>query len=236
MKVEENLAVAQQLAFEAAAKGARVIVLPELCTSGLNFASLREAAQAAQAKDGYQTIAMAEVSKRFGCHVVFGFPEIAGDKLYNSAVVVGPTGQVEGLARKHNLYGPDNVWAQPDEGMHPVVVTDAGRLGVLICRDISNRFRESYRFHQPGQRFYRRGSVDTIAAVTNWGGGYAYPDSDWVELCEETGANVIVSNRVGEERDMQFKGGTCIIDRHRRIYTYGSNFDADAVVGGMVEV
>jgi N-carbamoylputrescine amidase len=211
-------------------------VLPELCTSGITFRSLREASEVAQTKDGYQTQAIAEISRQFNCHIVFGFPEVYGDKLYNSAGVVGPRGVLEAVTRKHNLYGSDNLWAQPGDGMHPVCVTGAGRLGVLICRDISNRMRESYRFHVPGHRFYKRGSVDTIAAVTNWGGGYSYPDSDWVELCEETGANVIVSNRVGEERDMQFKGGACIIDRHRRVYTHGSSFDHEAVVGGIVEV
>ena len=97
-----------------------------------------------------------------------------------------------------------------------------------------NKYRESYQFFKPGHKFYTRGSVDTIALLTNWGGSYGYPDSSWVELVEETRANVIVSNRVGEERDLKFKGGSCIIDRDRRIWTNGSSFTEAAVVGGMV--
>jgi predicted amidohydrolase len=118
--------------------------------------------------------------------------------------------------------------------MHPVVNTHVGRLGVLICRDVGNRYRESYRFYKPDHKFYRPGSVDTIALLTNWGPVYGYPDSSWVELVEETRANVIVSNRVGKERDMNFKGGSCVIDRSRRIWTNGSSFTESAVVGGMV--
>ena len=65
---------------------------------------------------------------------------------------------------------------------------------------------------------------------------YFNPDNSWVELAEETSANVIVSNRVGKERDMKYKGGSCIIDRNKKVYTYGSNFDEVAVVGGLILV
>lgn len=232
-KVDKNLAIAQQLAFEAAAKGARLIVLPELCTSGYVFNSLREAADCAQESSGYQTQAFVPIARKFGCHIVFGYPELCDGKLYNSAAVVGPGGLV-GNSQKHNLWGSDNLWAQPSEQLHPVVSTPMGRIGVLVCRDVMNKYRESYRFYKPNQKFYSPGSVDTIALLTNWGKDYGYPDSTWVELAEETKANVVVSNRVGKERDLQFKGGSCVIDRNRRIWTNGSSFTETAVVGGMV--
>jgi predicted amidohydrolase len=233
LDVRRNIAVAQQMAFEAAAKGARVIVLPELCTSGFVFKNVREAADCSQTKDGYQTQAFVPIARKFNCHIVFGYPETCEGKLYNSAAIVGPRG-LEGNCQKHNLWGSDNLWAQPSEEMHPVVNTPTGRLGVLICRDSSNKFRESYRFYKPDHRFYRPGSVDTIALLTNWGTTYGYPDSSWVELVEQTRANVIVSNRIGKERDLNFKGGSCVIDKNRRVWTNGSSFTEAAVVGGMV--
>lgn len=233
LKVQDNLATALQLSFEAAAKGAKVIVLPELCLSGFTLNNVQEAMQCAQTRDGFQTEMFVPLCQKFGCHVVFGYIELCEGKLYNSAAIVGPQG-LEGNAQKHNLYGRDNLWAQPSEQLNPVVVTAAGRLGVLLCRDAMNNYREAYAFHNPKHRFYRKGDVDTIALVTNWGGGYAYPDSSWVELVESTRANLIVSNRVGKERDMKFKGGSCVIDRDRRIWTNGSNFNEAAVVGGVV--
>lgn len=233
MQPERNLTTALQLTFEAAAKGARVIVLPELCTSGYALRSVKEATRCAQDRNGYITEAFAAIARQFGCHVVFGYVELMEGKLYNSAAVVGPSGMLEGNAQKHNLYGSDNLWAQPSEAPHPVVMTAAGRLGILVCRDATNRFRESYAFNN-GSKFYNVGSVDTIALLTNWGESFGYPDSSWVELAEETRANVIVSNRVGVERDMTWKGGSCVIDRNRRIYTNGSSFTEAAVVGGVV--
>jgi predicted amidohydrolase len=132
------------------------------------------------------------------------------------------------------LWGSDNLWAQPSEALHPVINTPYGRLGVLICRDVSNKYRESYKFYKPNQKFYSKGSVDTIALLTNWGSGYGYPDSSWVELHEQTNSNVIVSNRIGKDKDLSFKGGSCVIDRNRKIWTNGSSFNDPAVVGGVV--
>lgn len=232
LKVRDNVAEAQQLSFEAAAKGARLIVLPELCTSGFEMNSVREAADVAQTRTGWQTKAFTEVASQMGCYIAFGYVELEEGKLYNSAAIVGPGG-LEGNAQKHNLTGSDNLWAQPSEQFPPVVLTPAGRTGVLICRDVMNHYRESYAFYRPGQKFYRKGDVDTIALLTNWGSGFSYPDSAWVELVESTGANVIVSNRVGQERESKFKGGSCVIDRDRRIWTHGSSFDSPAVVGGV---
>lgn len=231
--VRGNLATAVQLCFEAAAKGAKLIVLPELCVGGYNLQSPREAMTVAQTRDGYQTRAFECITRQFNCYIVFGYTELNEGKLYNSAAVVGPHGLV-GNAQKHNLYGTDNLWAQPSEAPNPVIITPAGRLGVLICRDAANQYRESYAFYKPGQKFYNRGSVDTIALLTNWGAAYGYPDSAWVELVEETRANLVVSNRVGKERDMKYKGGSCVIDRDRRIWTHGSSFTEAAVVGGVV--
>lgn len=233
LEVENNLRIAQQMVFEAGGKGASLIVLPELCISGYVLESKREASLCAQTKDGYQTEAFIPLARRFNVHIVFGYVELSEDKLYNSAAVVGPQGLVSNC-RKHNRWGSDNIWATPSDDLHPVVITRAGRTGVLICRDVMNNYRDSYKFFNPESRFYKNGSVDTIALLSNWGSDYGYPDSTWVELAEETGANVVVSNRVGKERDLRFKGGSAIIDRNGKIWTNGSSFTDPAIVGGCI--
>ena len=233
LDVHKNLAMARQLVFEAAGKGARVVVLPELCLSGYVLRSKTEAASICQERDGYQTEAFIPLAKKFNCHIVFGYVELREGKLYNSAAIVGPSGLV-GNSQKHNHWGSDALWAECAETLAPVVVTSAGRLGALVCRDVMNNYRESYKFYKSDQRFYKKGSVDTIALLTNWGSDYGYPDNSWIELAEEMTANVIVSNRVGKERDMRYKGGSCIIDKNKKIYTYGSNFNETAVVGGLI--
>jgi predicted amidohydrolase len=228
-----NISQAKHYSFEAASKGASVVVLPELCISGHVLRTAREALDCSQDKNGYQTVELAEVARTFNCHIVFGYVELYEGKLYNSAAVVGPGG-LECNIQKHNLWGSDNLWATPSEQLHQVAITRSGRLGTLICRDALNTYRESYQFSDPAKKFYRRGSIDVLALLTNWGENYGYPDSSWVELSEELDCNVIVSNRIGKERDMQFKGGSCIVDRNRKVWTNGSSFTEPAVVGGIV--
>jgi len=233
LDVYHNLRMGQQLAFEAAAKGAGVVVLPELCVSGYVLRDKQEAASCAQTADGYQTQAFVPIAKKYNTHVVFGFVELKEGKLYNSSAIVCPDGRVV-TCQKHNLWGSDFLWAEAADNLTPVVVTRAGRLGALICRDAINNYRDTYAFYQDSHRFYKKGAVDTIALLTNWGSDYGYPDSTWVELSEDTDANVIVSNRVGKERDMEYKGGSCVVDRNKKVYTHGSSFNESAVVGGYV--
>lgn len=233
LDVHKNIAVAKQLAFEAAGKGAKIIVLPELCTSGYVLRSKAEAASCAQERDGYQTEAFIPIAKKFNTHIVFGYVELCEGKLYNSAAIIGPNG-LAGNTQKHNLWGSDALWAESSECLSPVINTPVGRLGVLVCRDVMNNFRESYKFYKFENKFYKKGSVDSIALLTNWGSDFGYPDNSWIELSEETGANVIVANRIGKERDMKFKGGSCVIDRNKKVWTHGSSFTESAVVGGIV--
>lgn len=233
LDVRHNLQTALQLTYEAAVKGASVVVLPELCISGQAMQNTAEAMACAQTREGYQTQALWTIAEQFNCHIAFGYVELSEGKLYNSAAIIGPLGLC-GNVQKHNLWGTDNLWAQPAETQFPVVVTRAGRMGALICRDAMNKYRESYKFYNPKHRFYPEGSTDVIALLTNWGQSYGFPDNSWVELVESTRSNLIVSNRVGTELDMTFKGGSCVIDKNRRIWTNGSSFTDAAVVGGII--
>lgn len=235
LDLRANLATAVRLVHEAAVKGARVIVLPELCLSGFALNDKSEAASVCQERSGFQTNSFVPICREHGCHVVLGYVELDHGRLYNSAVTIGPMGVVAN-SQKHNLYGNDYRWATASEAMHTIAITEAGRLGTLVCRDASNNYRDTYKFYRPEHRFYRRGDVDTIALATNWGMGFAYPDTSWMELCESTGANVIVSNRIGKERDLRFKGGSIVLDRDQTLWSNGSSFTDECVVGGMVLV
>lgn len=234
LDVYKNLGTARMLALEAATKGANIIVLPELCASGYALRNRKEASECSQTRRGYQTEAFIPIAKQYNCHIVMGYVELYENILYNSAAVIGPNGLVANY-QKHNLWANDFHWAEASSAINPVITTPAGRLGVLICRDSMNNYRESYTFHKDNEKFYKKGSVDTIALLTSWG-GLGHPDHSWIDLAEQTNANIIVSNRVGKERDLQFKGGSCIVTRSKKVYTHGSSFLTEAVVGGTIEL
>lgn len=233
LDVRANVALMEQLVFEAAAKGARMVVLPELCTSGTRVLTAHEAASCAQGSQGHVTQRMMRLATRFDCYVVFGYVESCGGRLFNSAAIVGPSGLV-GNAQKHNLWGTDHLWAQRSEAIAPIVPTPIGRLGVLIGRDVMNTWRSSKPFAQPDFRFYRQGSVDVVCLPTSWSdheGGL--PDSQWVDFAEETRANVVVANACGKLADGRVMGGSCVIDRTLRVWTHGGGSN-EVVVGGVM--
>jgi predicted amidohydrolase len=155
LDVQKNLATSRTLAFEAAAKGASIIVLPELCLSGYVLRNKREASECSQTRNGYQTEAFMPIAKRYNCHIVVGYIELCEGKLYNSAAVIGPSGLVANY-QKHNLWANDYLWAESSSVINPVVITRSGRLGVLICRDAMNNYRESYMHYKQNERFYKR--------------------------------------------------------------------------------
>jgi predicted amidohydrolase len=233
LNVRKNLQTALQMTNDAALKGADLIVLPELCVSGHTLRNAHEAASCAQTKDGYQTDFFMRMARERRCTIVFGYVELFEGKLYNSAAVVGPFG-LDGNAQKHNLTGSDAFWATFSEVQVPQIVLRDGRLGVLIDRDLANRYRPTYHAYDPRERFYPKGAVDAIAVPSGWNAREGFPDVAWLGLAEDSGSNVIVANRTGAEDGTTFTGGSCVIDRNRKVYSHGSSLSEAAIVGGLI--
>lgn len=127
---------------EAASRGATLAVLPELCTISYNF-RLREYVEPhAEPLDGPSIIGWAAIARVTGMHMVAGFPERDGMRLYNTAVVIGPAGVI-GIYRKAHLYHFEREVFTPGDTGFRVWETPVGRIGVLICYDL--RFAEAVR-------------------------------------------------------------------------------------------
>jgi predicted amidohydrolase len=128
---------------EAAANGAQAVVLPELASSGYAFASREHALDAAEAvPSGSTTRAWRDAAQRLNIHVIAGIPERAGDRLYNTAVVIGPEGYI-GKYRKLHLRGGERHFFEPGDVGRPVFNTGIGCLAAVISYD--GWFPEVYR-------------------------------------------------------------------------------------------
>jgi predicted amidohydrolase len=115
--------------------GVDLLVLPELCNSGYNFHSRRQAWETSE-EIGQGTFVrhLALLCRRYGLHVVSGLNERDGDRLYNSAVLVGPGGYV-GRYRKLHLFMNEKDHFTPGDGGLPVFDIGSCRVGMLICFD-----------------------------------------------------------------------------------------------------
>jgi predicted amidohydrolase len=149
--VERNLATAERLVGEAAARGARFVSVPE------NFAFLRSEGQPIpepQAIDGAWVDRLAKLARGHRLTLLLGsLPEkVDGEtRVYNTSVLIGPDGRTLAVYRKMHLFDidlPGMEHLKESRAVLPgteVVVadTDFGRLGLSICYDL--RFPELYR-------------------------------------------------------------------------------------------
>lgn len=149
---------------EAADAGATVIVLPELIASGyIPKRDLLWPLAESACKPGPALSAWMTTAKSLGVTVIGGFPERDGDRLFNSAAVIDPAGQIVSIYRKLHLFGPEwECFTPGDRGLQVVEVSGLA-LGVLVCYDL--RFPEAVRILAlKGAHF--------IAVPTAWVGGF----------------------------------------------------------------
>lgn len=119
----------------AAAQGARLVVLPELCITGYCFADADEARGCAEPLDGPTVRGWCEQAARHDLVVVGGICELDPDgALRNSAVIVDASG-VRAAYRKSHLWDREPAIFRRGDEPAPVVDTAAGRIGVAVCYD-----------------------------------------------------------------------------------------------------
>ena len=183
--------------------GANLVVFPECALSGYCFTSREEALPAAETIPGPSTEKLAAAAKRLGVSAVVGMMELAGDNLFNVAVVVTPEG-IAGVHRKIHLpyLGIDRFDGLGDV---PFSVFQAGqaKIGVNICYDCS--------FPESG-RVLKLNGAQILAIPTNWPVG----SDTWAHIPKvraiENHMYVVAADRVGEERGFRFAGHSQIID------------------------
>jgi predicted amidohydrolase len=203
-----NLATARAAVEQAARDGAQIVLLPELTSSGYVFADRAELASLAETRDGPAVTEWANLAEAFGLTIVAGFPESAGTEIFNSAVVVDPTG-VRGVYRKAHLWDAENAVFDRADDLPLVVDTAHGRIAVVICYDIE--FPEWV-------RAAALAGADLLCAPVNWPllpRPYGERPTEMVRAMAGAGMNkmpIAVCDRTGTERGQEWIGGSVIID------------------------
>ena len=115
---------------------AKVVVLPELCTSGYMFETQEEADSLAIGRDHPILAGWAEAACRSGAVVAGGFFEREEDGLiYNSAAVF-PGAEPPAFYRKLHLWDREKLWFTPGSEFPPVIDSAVGKLAVIVCYDL----------------------------------------------------------------------------------------------------
>jgi len=129
-----NLRRIEQAAFQAAEKGATVLVAPELALTGYGAGSA--ILRLAEPTGGETAGRLGEIASRTGVAILTGFAERAGDTVYNSALFV--EGDRPAVAyRKSHLYGDyERALFRPEKPTAGIIEFKGLKLGMLICYDV----------------------------------------------------------------------------------------------------
>jgi len=121
---------------EAAQQGAKIIVAPEMATTGYLYLNRTDIQDVVETIPGPTTRRFARIAKRYDCYLVWGMPErdLKTGLFYNSSVMVGPEGLVARY-RKTHLWESEAHWSSWGDLGIPVFETRYGRVAMLICQD-----------------------------------------------------------------------------------------------------
>lgn len=214
VNTERGLAAVRQ----AAGRGARLVVFPELAFSP--FFPQRPAGgpaplELAEEVPGPTTEAFSALARDLGVVIVLNLYERAADRAFDSSPVIDANGRLLGVTRMLHIaempgFHEQGYYAPGDRGM-PVYATAAGRLGVVICYD--RHYPEVMR------ALALRGAeivvVPQAGAVGEWPEGLF--EAEMRVAAFHNGYFTALVNRVGREEPLEFGGGSFVCDPHGQV-------------------
>jgi predicted amidohydrolase len=204
---EANVRRSLEMINEGADKGAKFLVLPELCNTGYMFNSREELyAVAEKIPEGPTTQAWVKLAAKRKLYIVAGIAELAADgiRCYNSCVLIGPDGYI-GTHRKLHAWCDEKVFFEAGDLGFQVFETPIGRVSMLICYDMW--FFENF-------RILARKGADIVCCPTNWVDIPPSVTAGPVLAQTNSGCNsifIVAADRVGVERGCHFPGRSVIM-------------------------
>ena len=136
-EIEENLVkMSEMISTIATQQRVDLIVFPELITSGYELGV--RFTEMAQRVPGPTVNLIAQRANEYGVYVAFGMvvKEKVESVLYNSAVLIGPEGDLVEVYNKVHLRGEERMAFR--EGFKiPVIETEMGTIGLMIGYDLA---------------------------------------------------------------------------------------------------
>ncbi|MEW5323587.1 carbon-nitrogen hydrolase family protein [Geobacillus thermoleovorans] len=194
-----------------------LLLFPELCTTGYVLSETLK--EAAQTWDGPTFQHMSQLAQKFQLYIAYGYAEKdRAENIYNSLMLIHPSGQCIGNYRKIHLTPFEKNWFS--SGAEPVLVdTELGRIGLMICWDLA--FPELARylavhgaelllvpcawespFHAPFQKFAMARAIDNtvyVAACNQIGRSSSFHFFGLSSIYGPDGSEIAAANMDGRE-------------------------------------
>ncbi|RKY84372.1 acyltransferase [candidate division KSB1 bacterium] len=183
---------------------ADLIVLPELFSTGYQFVDKKEVLELAEKiPDGFTTGELMKISNENNVSIVAGICERDDEKLFNSAVLVTPSG-FTGKYRKTHLFFEEKLFFEPGDTDFNVFTVGGINIGIMVCFD--------WIFPEAARILSLRGA-DIIAHPSNLVLPYCQEAMKTRSI--ENSVFTITANRIGNEKrgnkkELNFTGGSQI--------------------------
>ncbi|EPL59618.1 nitrilase/cyanide hydratase and apolipoprotein N-acyltransferase [Stutzerimonas stutzeri B1SMN1] len=210
--VRANIELVERYTEEAVRQGAKLIVFPECMNSGYLFDSESHCREIAETVQGEYVEAMANLCRKYSVHIASGFTELdpTDGKIYNSGLLLDSRGELVVHYHKQFLATHDQNWFALGKNGCPVVDTELGRIGLLICFD--GRIPEI-------TRSLALQGAEVIVDMANF---FAMDQADmWVPArAYENGVWFVAATKAGVERSIYYPGGSMIVSPQGRVEAY----------------
>lgn len=214
-RMEENLVKMRELIDRVATEQpVDLIVFPELVTTGYELGP--RFPQLAQRVPGATVNLIAQRASELGIHVAFGMAtkkEKVESVLYNTAIMVGPDGDVLHQHHKIHLRGEEQITFRPGYQIREcetALGSEGLTVGMLIGWDLA--------FPETARSLVMRGA-ELVIVLANWEEPHV---DEWrVYLRARAYENAVflaAANRVGEEPSYTFFGQSAIVDPYGQFY------------------
>ena len=217
----ENFHKVEQKVREAAALGAKIVVLPEMWNTGYDLTRLEEIADV----DGNKTKKLfSDLSKELNIHIVGGSVSTKkGDNFFNTMYVTDTAGEVVAEYNKAHLFKLMDEHHYLNEGNEKNLFSiDGVQMAGIICYDL--RFPEWTRVHALD-------GAKVMFIPAQW------PDKridHWKVLLQaraiENQMFVVAVNRVGKDPNNSFDGNSMVIAPWGEILWTGANEETTGIV------
>jgi len=190
-----------QLANQAAGNGSRIIVFPEMATTGYVWESASKMIPFAESSTGATSTMLSSIAKHYGAWIICGYPEIDNDILYNSALIISPSGERIANYRKCLLFETDFSWATAGD-TRVSIVSEYGIISPGICMDLNDDEFLAY---------VKQSRTQIIPFCTNWLEEGLDVHSYWKARLDSFDGYFIAANSWGEDSGISFCGQSAII-------------------------
>jgi predicted amidohydrolase len=214
--VDRNRYVIVEAVKYAAAAGAQWIITPELAVCGLQFAHVIGTEWIQPQPDPWMA-RFCQMVKGLKRTVFLSCPERDAGGLYNSVFVINPRGEIAGRHRKINVASDSLSWSRPGDAADPVDCDGVG-VGLLICSDL---------YTPDLAASLKAKGAQLLLSPASWGPGIHGPNGEWEARTRETRLPLLVCNRTGAERTLDFwKAPSLLVEKGVRMLSHTSERSA----------